>query len=395
MKIILAQHGARRRYLVAQILAQAGLLEALYTDSSAESLVGKVATKLGFESGLLGRLTNRKIDGVPPHKIYSTDATLYFDLLEKLISNQDHLQKGVRKHNVFSKKMKKWGCLSADAVYAMQDESHEFLCYAKSQGLQIIIDACVTPLAMRKTKKQQILNPGWESEISNERLSFFESAFKKNLLIADIILCPSKVVAEDLAQFVPLLDAEIKVVPYGSSVYPGVNQPVRGRILFVGSASIRKGLHTLAEAANKCAERGENFDFRVVGEVAKQIKNKDEVKNLNFIGKLAKKELLEEYRLADIFVFPTIAEGLSGAVVEALAYGLPIITTRSCGIEIADGKNGFYTFEGDPDMLCEQICTLVNDRMLRNNVTVHARSLSTFYSNESYRTRLIKALNPV
>ncbi|MFT5705893.1 MAG: glycosyltransferase involved in cell wall biosynthesis [Oceanospirillaceae bacterium] len=393
MKIILAQHGARHRYLIAQILEQAGFLAALYTDSSAESLIGNLATKLPFQSGSLSRLANRKIEGVPSNKIYSSDITLYSGLIGKLISNQNNLKRGIRQHDVFSKKMQKWGCLNADAVYAMQDESHDFLCYAKRKGLKIIIDTCVTPLALRKTKQQQILNPGWEAEISDEELTFFEDEFKKNLLIADIILCPSKVVESDLKQFIPLLEAQIKVIPYGSSVSSGVNDPIRGRILFVGAGCIRKGIHTLAKAANKCVHNGVKFDFRVVGDVSDQIKKKNEASNLNFIGKLPKEELLEEYRLADVIVFPTLAEGLPGVILEALAYGLPIITTKSCGIEIEDGKSGFHIPEGDSSILCKKLCVLVDDRTLRDAVSRQAKKLSKLYSNESYKVRLIEALS--
>ena len=89
--------------------------------------------------------------------------------------------------------------------------------------------------------------------------------------------------------------------------------------------------------------------------------------NVHVIPFVSKKELLEYYRASDIFVLPT-REDIWGLVVnEAMACGLPIITTDRCnaGIElIKDGENGYIVPTDNRDALCGAILKLkVSDNL--------------------------------
>ena len=75
MKVIVSQYGARRRYLIPQILEKYDSLCRLYTDSNASSLLGKVSTtllNLGFSGANLHKLSNRKPQ-IPKSKIISNE----------------------------------------------------------------------------------------------------------------------------------------------------------------------------------------------------------------------------------------------------------------------------------------------------------------------------------
>ena len=71
------------------------------------------------------------------------------------------------------------------------------------------------------------------------------------------------------------------------------------------------------------------------------------------MGRLPHSRLGELYRTADVFVFPSLFEGFGKVVLEALASGLPVITTLNVADEscVVNGENGFRVPPGEPSML--------------------------------------------
>ncbi len=86
--------------------------------------------------------------------------------------------------------------------------------------------------------------------------------------------------------------------------------------------------------------------------------------------------LVEAYRKADIFCLPSITaddgdkEGIPGTIVEAMASGLPVISTYHAGIpEIIDsGRNGILVREGDIEAMAQAFAKLINDPSLRERL---------------------------
>lgn len=126
-----------------------------------------------------------------------------------------------------------------------------------------------------------------------------------------------------------------------------LNMKEKRIILSVGQFITRKGfdvlLKSFSEMPNDCGL------YFVGGKPTKEyldIVKKFNIKNVYFVGFKNKEELKEYYAAADIFVLPT-REDIWGLVInEAMAAGLPIITTNRCGAGlelIKDNKNGFLT----------------------------------------------------
>lgn len=88
------------------------------------------------------------------------------------------------------------------------------------------------------------------------------------------------------------------------------------------------------------------------------------LKNVHFVGFMQKDQLAAYYKAADIFVLPT-REDIWGLVInEAMAYGLPVITTDRCvaGLElVADGENGYIVPVGDAGQTAHRIQEVLND----------------------------------
>ena len=130
-------------------------------------------------------------------------------------------------------------------------------------------------------------------------------------------------------------------------------------ILAIGQMIHRKGFDVLLKAAKDLAPE---IGIYFVGGEAKaeylQLKEELGLTNVHFLGFQKKERLAKFYKAADLFVLPT-REDIWGLVInEAMACGLPVITTDKCvaGLELVkDGKNGYIVPVDDRDALVRRI----------------------------------------
>jgi len=130
-------------------------------------------------------------------------------------------------------------------------------------------------------------------------------------------------------------------------------------ILSIGQFIHRKGFDVLLHAA---ASLNQNIGIYIVGgeptEDYLRLRESMGLNNVHFVGFQKKEELAKYYMAADVFVLPT-REDIWGLVInEAMAYGLPVITTDRCvaGLELVeDGVNGYMVPVEDSDALSEAI----------------------------------------
>jgi glycosyltransferase involved in cell wall biosynthesis len=159
------------------------------------------------------------------------------------------------------------------------------------------------------------------------------------------------------------------------------------RILFVGRVSHTKGIqHLVAALAELNLPRltlhvvGWSFDDAAW---ARQHPGK-----VIYHAHVASSEIPEVYRRCDIFVAPSLHEGSSLATYEALASGLPVITTPNAGSVVTDGVDGFVVPVGDTSALKERILLLCEDTALRREMSKNARTKAEQYAWAGYRRRL-------
>lgn len=135
------------------------------------------------------------------------------------------------------------------------------------------------------------------------------------------------------------------------------------KLLFVGNFSQRKGADLLPKIMQKL---GNNFVlFTTTG---LQDTNVAETDNIVSIGKLSQLELLEYYNYCDIFLFPTRLEGLSLTTLEAMACGMPVVTTDCFSMPelVVDGKGGFLCELDKVEKFVESILNIAEDPILRS-----------------------------
>ena len=142
-------------------------------------------------------------------------------------------------------------------------------------------------------------------------------------------------------------------------------------IITVGNFIPRKGFDILLRAAGRMTQ---DYGIYIVGgeetEEYKSIRMSLGLKNIHYVPFMEKKKLLKYYRASDLFVLPT-REDIWGLVInEAMATGLPVITTERCvaGVEMLDKE--FIVPVENEQMLAEKISSLLeNEEKLLKAVT--------------------------
>jgi len=137
-------------------------------------------------------------------------------------------------------------------------------------------------------------------------------------------------------------------------------------LLFVGRLNPIKGLDVLVRAWGLLPRRMRDKALLVlVGDGPEKAKLLDSVEQLGLAESVrlvgAQRAVREYYWAADIFVLPSRSEGLSGALVEAMACGLPCIASNVGGAPdlIKDGRNGSLFASEDPDQLASKLAAML------------------------------------
>jgi len=176
---------------------------------------------------------------------------------------------------------------------------------------------------------------------------------------------------------------DIPVIPNGvdtEEFSPSEGRPSDGvvRILVVSRLTPRKGIRFLIRAMGSLPESarlvivgggGERANLEVLAKET-GIENRVE-----FRGLIPHEGLPGIYREADIFCLPSLNEGMSNTVLEAIASGLPIVATVTGGTRelVKDGENGYFVETGSSDDLAEKLGRLVADPELRNRMGAASR----------------------
>lgn len=188
------------------------------------------------------------------------------------------------------------------------------------------------------------------------------------------------------------------IIPYGANVQrfqPAADitgTPDEFRLLFVGQISQRKGISDLLRAYE--AFRGPGTRLTLIGGFYGDEATLAPYRNLfEHIPHLPQVDLVSQYQRADVFVFPSLIEGLGLVVIEAMACGLPVITTANGpGDIVRDGVDGFVVPIRDPDAIVEKLEYLRANPERRREMGVNARQRALEFSWAAYKKRSIEAL---
>jgi glycosyltransferase involved in cell wall biosynthesis len=144
-----------------------------------------------------------------------------------------------------------------------------------------------------------------------------------------------------------------------------IDGPVR--ILFTGNFDIRKGVRLLLEAIRQCRRFGLDARLQLMGNLGNGASCLEPGDDSFFTHTpfAPREQVAAAFAGADLFVFPTFAEGSSRSGMEAAAAGLPIITTENCGLPLEHGKSAIYVPVNDSATLAEAISHVSSNESLR------------------------------
>ncbi len=151
-------------------------------------------------------------------------------------------------------------------------------------------------------------------------------------------------------------------------------------LLYHGRVDVRKGVMELLDAFASLVHSGRDLRLIVsgIGPDVAAVGNRIEWLGLGdrarMTGYASYEDAPEVYRLGGIFVSPTYSEGFSNTILEAMASGLPVVSTRAVGVVdcLEDGRNGLLVEPRDSDGLCAAIARLLDDAPLRRRLAGQA-----------------------
>lgn len=158
--------------------------------------------------------------------------------------------------------------------------------------------------------------------------------------------------------------------------------------LFVGRLSRDKGVEVLASAWREIAVRCPQLRLVIAGELDETDPVSPEAMHVlqthpqvRMLGSVDKAQIPALYSAVDFTILPTFREGLSQVALESGAMGLPIVSTRVCGLDaVIDGVTGLLVEARNPNALAGAVCQLAGDESLRRRLGTAAREhIQTHY----------------
>lgn len=250
--------------------------------------------------------------------------------------------------------------------------------YAKSQGKKVIIEAFSHPAYLKKMRKDGIRFDSDNDTSDDHSIPCYEKS--------DVIISPSCWVSLNLA-YAGLLESKIRLIHYGVHPQPDKNYDnyKKLKIVFAGGLKRTKGVLELVEAVGKLDPETVELDIfgRMHSNVAKNLnKLTHGKKNIHIKG--FSNNIIEEYKLGDLYVYPSYFEGSSKTVFEAMSCGLPVITTFNAGSIVRDNVDGFIVPVNDANAIVEKIKQLLAEPPLLVSMGCAAQKYSREFSWEQY-----------
>lgn len=264
-----------------------------------------------------------------------------------------------------------WLCGRTDVrlVYAYDDGAEETFKVARQMGVTTVYEC---PTSHWKTwsrlyEEEAMFTPDWADTLPRPAISLEKSRRKDaEFAMADRVVCASRFAARSLREHLPS-GVDIETIPYGAPVpaaVPGLLGTARRlRVLYAGRLSQTKGLSYLMasmqtlrmEATLTTVGLPTNPRSRAMAEV---------IARSHWIPTLPHAELLDCMRSHDVLVLPSLSEGCGLVILEAMAQGLPVITTVNTGGPdlITSGVDGWTVPIRSTEAIIEALMTLQKDR---------------------------------
>ena len=269
--------------------------------------------------------------------------------------------------------LKRRNDLGPDSIlFAYDTGALEAMEWGRKRGIKCVLNQMdPNRMEVELVREEEKHWPGWSTHITEVPEAYFRRR-EQEWSLADRVVVNSEFCRQALVQQgVPvkkLLVVPLCYEPDQSELKANELPPDLGakqkkdplRVLFLGQVILRKGIQYLLSAA-RLLER-ENIHFDVVGSIGISREAVASAPgNLTFHGRVGRDEAATWYRRADVFVLPTLSDGFAITQLEAMAHGLPVISTPCSGAVVTDGMDGFIIPPRNPEALIESLHRYMSD----------------------------------
>ena len=172
------------------------------------------------------------------------------------------------------------------------------------------------------------------------------------------------------------------------------------KILFVSNLFIFKGIHVFIDALELLNNKNISFEAHIVGSEAEEteislssiLTNKGLADTVKYLGPKFDSEKWEEYKWANVLVFPTLNDIWGLVILEAMQAGIPVIASIDGAIPeiIDDNKTGFLVEQGNAQQICNKLEYLHNNRdKLKNMGEQGKRKFNSTYAYEQFEINML------
>jgi glycosyltransferase involved in cell wall biosynthesis len=246
--------------------------------------------------------------------------------------------------------------------------------------------------------------PGGHARLKLDYKIFGSLVFKPIWEKASAIVACSQGLKNRAQKFLPSI--AIDVIPNGVDLdrfYPEKSQrmPDMARLLTVGRLSATKRVEMLVDVIEILHKNCCKIHFTIVGGGAleqqlRQILTERKVAEIiEVTGRVEQETMPQVYRRHDIFVSASMQEGMSNAMLEAMASGLPIITTRCEGVEELIAGNGIIIEKSNAEGIAAAIMQLIQDKHLFSSMSAASRKHAELFSWSSIANQYLQYYDDV
>lgn len=398
-KTVVCFSGSRDHYQLAWALAEAGLLEKLVTDIYLEP------GRIPFQRHIGKRypkLWARHSPGLLPHQVITPPGAMVGSLLMRTVFASRARQ--IRLDSALGRRARRESWKSKTALFSYSYYASEaFAPGERRPAYRFLFQLHPHPATVRRILQEELArSPGfaaslrWEHEMGAPQTHFDSLCAESRLANGWVVA--SSYTASTLIENGVRAD-QIHVVPYGVDFEeypcrdsaPPATAPFR--VVWVGSMTQRKGLSYFLEAIGSLPQ--ENLEVLICGHhaVDQRIIEEHGIRSIRILRGLPTADLTQQLRSADLFVLPSLAEGFGHAILEAMASGLPVLTTAStCAPDILrDGEHGFIVPVRDSGALVKQITWGRQHRSQLHQMGLAAAAQARKFTWERFRKGIVKA----
>ena len=380
MKVVTVHRGARDSYQVARGLSDAGMLEALVTDLywPADRPLAQQFERFAPPRAQRA-LRVRHAEGLPAKSVVSCWASGLYSHALNTVGSLPLLRESDAVRwcdSILGRRAGQLATARGAALLSYSYYGHSAFSHYHGNQPKMLFQLHPHPASVRKIlQAERELWPDsassldWEWELALPQLDF--ARLVEEPLMAEHCLVASSFTKQTLVEN-GVAPENVHVIPYGIELdrFAGL-KPLRDsakplQLLFVGRLVQRKGIKYLLEALNLLPAG--SVELTVVGRPVDDLAWLQNGRTpIRLRESVSSAELLTAYREADVFVFPSLAEGFGHVLLEAMASGLPVIsTTRTAAPDlIREGKEGFVIAPGNSVQLAQAI-----EQFLRNPKSV-------------------------